>query len=85
MSAFRQEKQWTRLGVPITRQDIINWHILVADYGLGALHDLMKKEFTQDIIHADETPYKVIESEKSKTLLLAARFRLVCQESGDSV
>ena len=54
--------------MPITRQDIINWHILAADYGLGALHDLMKKELlTQDIIHADETPYKVIESEKSKT------------------
>lgn len=71
--AFRQEKQWTRLGVPITRQDIINWHILAADYGLGTLHDLMKKKLlTQDIIHADETPYKVIESEKSRT-----RFRPV--------
>lgn len=76
--AFRQEKQWARLGVPITRQDIINWHILAADYGLGALHDLMKKELlTQDIIHADETPYKVIESEKSKTyywLLASGRY-----------
>ena len=54
--------------MPITRKEIINWQLKVCDYYLEAIyHQLQKQLINQPILHADETPYTVLESEASKT------------------
>lgn len=80
--AYRQEKQWGKLGIPLTRQNIINWQMLASERMLENLHDLMKQELlTQDIIHADETPSNVIE----RDVLLVDGFRGVRGAAGHLV
>lgn len=65
---YRQEKHWEDVGLPLTRQQITNCHILACDYGLADLYELMHQELLkQTIVHADETNYRVLESEKVKT------------------
>ncbi|ARY90906.1 IS66 family transposase [Lacticaseibacillus styriensis] len=65
---YRQEKDWEEAGFPLTRQQITNWHILACDYGLASLYELMHQTLLkQDVVHADETSYRVLESEKLKT------------------
>lgn len=66
--AYRQENDWKQIGLPITRKEITNWQIKVCDYYLQSIYDLLKQKLIkQDILHADETPYNVIESDSSKT------------------
>ena len=65
---YRQEKDWEDVGLPLTRQQITNWHILACDYGLVDLYELMHQELLkQTIVHADKTSYRLLESEKVKT------------------
>ncbi len=64
---YRQEA-FGSVGLPLTRQQITNCHILACDYGLADLYELMHQELLkQTIVHADETNYRVLESEKVKT------------------
>lgn len=66
--AYRQENDFKRLGLPISRQTITNWHIRICDYYLKNLYELMHEELIKEqFIHADETSYNVLESEASKT------------------
>lgn len=65
---YRKEKDWEEAGLRLTRQQITNWHILACDYGLASLYELMHQALLkQDVVHADETSYRVLESEKVKT------------------
>ena len=53
---YRQEQQWARRGVNISRQNMANWVIHAAKYWFEPIYDRMKEILlTQDIIHADET------------------------------
>lgn len=64
--AYRQEKDWKRLGLDFTRQQITDWHIKCSDYYFSYIYELLQKELkNQDVIHADETSYRVIESSKT--------------------
>lgn len=58
---YRQEQQFARLGVPLSRQTLANWIIHGADKWLSLLyyrmHDHLLK---QDILHADETTLQVL-------------------------
>lgn len=66
--AYRQIKDWGDLGLELTRQQITNWHIRACDYGLGNLYELMHQTLLkQTVVHADETSYRVLESEKVNT------------------
>ena len=66
--AYRQIEDWKTLGLPITRTNITDWHIKVTDYYLNDFYHLLKDQLlTQDILHCDETTYKVIESDTAKT------------------
>lgn len=68
LPAYRQESELKRLGLPISRQTMTNWHIKVCDYYLGKIYDLLHQELLEEkVIHADETPYQVLESETAKT------------------
>jgi transposase len=58
---YRQEKQFARLGVALSRQTIANWMIYGANQWLGLLYDRMHQLLlTQDILHADETTLQVL-------------------------
>ena len=64
--AYRQEKYWQQLQLDISRDNIVNWHIRVSEDYLTPLIERLKQEFLhQDVGYADETPYRVLESEKA--------------------
>lgn len=61
---YRQEQQWSRLGVEISRQTMANWVVYAADKWLerlyGRLHEHLLK---RDILQADETTLHVLHEE----------------------
>lgn len=65
---YRQEKHWVKMGLPITRKELSNWHLLVSHYYLLPLYECLKKHLlAQAVMHADETSYRVLESESPLT------------------
>jgi transposase len=61
MPLYRQEKQWERLGISLSRQTLANWVIYGANTWLHLLYDRMKKHLLeQEILHADETTLQVL-------------------------
>lgn len=57
---YRQEQQWARRGINISRQNMSNW-IMHAQTWLQPIYDRMKaKLLAQDIIHSDETTLQVL-------------------------
>jgi transposase len=61
MPLYRQEKQWDRLGIPLSRQTMANWMIYGATTWLRLLCDRMAEHLLkQDILHADETTLQVL-------------------------
>lgn len=66
--AYHQENDWQKLGLPIQRQDLVNWQMKCSEYYFKPLYDLLREKLLkQEILHADETSYRVLESESSKT------------------
>jgi len=54
---YRLEKEFERYGLAITRQNMANWMIRLADEYLGAMYDyLHTKLYGFHVIQADETP-----------------------------
>ena len=52
------------MGLPITRKGISNWHIKVSQYYFEPLYKLLREKLlTQPLLHADETSYRVLESD----------------------
>ena len=65
---YRQEEDWAKMGLPITRKEISNWHIKVSQYYLEPLYNLLRERLlTQPLLHADETSYRVLESDSQLT------------------
>jgi len=57
---YRQEKEFDRYGLPITRQNMANWTIQCADRYLGILYDYLHEQlFDYHVLQADETPVLV--------------------------
>jgi transposase len=60
---YRQEKMFRRFGLEISRQDMANWTIAVANK-LEVLIDLMKQELlSAPYLHSDETYFQVMDEE----------------------
>jgi transposase len=58
---YRQEQEFARLGINISRQTMANWAIFTATRWLSAIFNLMLMELIAcDILHADETQLQVI-------------------------
>lgn len=56
------------MGLDISRDNITNWHIKVCHNALDHLAQRLKAHLNQEeILHADETSYRVIESGKKET------------------
>ncbi|WP_159888744.1 IS66 family transposase [Paenibacillus puerhi] len=58
---YRQEQQFARLGLTLSRQTLANWMIYGADQWLSLLTGRMHEHLlSQDILHADETTLQVL-------------------------
>lgn len=64
---YRQEQQFSRLGIDLSRQTMANWMVAISDPWLKILYDRMHEHLIEhDILHADETTLQVLrESERS--------------------
>lgn len=61
MPFYRQEQDWKRKGIPITRNNLCHWSMKVAnDYGKPLVDYMKKKLFSDDVIHCDETEVQVL-------------------------
>ena len=57
---YRQEQEFERYGLPISRQNMANWTIQCADRYLAVLYDyLHQKLYGYHVLQADETPVLV--------------------------
>ena len=58
---YRQEQQFMRLGLALSRQTMANWMLAAADRWLCPLYDYMHAELLKyDIVQADETTLQVL-------------------------
>jgi len=58
---YRQEQQFSRLGIDLSRQTMANWLLAAADPWLKIIYDRMHEHLVKrDILHADETILQVL-------------------------
>ena len=61
---YRQEQEWNRQGVMLSRQTMSNWLIRSSDDWLKPVYDELHRLLLQrDLIHADETELQVLHEE----------------------
>jgi len=61
MPLYRQEQQFARLGIDLSRQTLADWMIYGARKSLTPLYERMHEHLlVQDILHADETTLQVL-------------------------
>lgn len=64
---YRQEKEWERMGLSLSRATMANWVIRCSqDYLLPVVGHLQKNLLERDIVHCDETPVQVLKEEGKK-------------------
>lgn len=64
---YRQEKDWERLGIALTRATMANWVIRCSeDYLKPVTEHLRKEVLKRDVIHCDETPVQVLKENGKK-------------------
>lgn len=64
---YRQEQEWNRAGIPLSRQTMSNWLIKCTEYYLAPVYDILKSQLVKnDILHADETTLQVLHEEGKK-------------------
>ena len=58
---YRQEQEYGRAGVPLSRQTMSNWLLKATSLWLKPVYERMKAELLkQDVLHADETTLQVL-------------------------
>ena len=80
---YRQEKDWERQGVALSRQTMANWVIRCSEDWLRPIYDRMRiKLLENEVLHADETKVQVLkEPGKAATAL---SYMWVYRTSGDT-
>lgn len=64
---YRQEKDWERMGILLSRATMANWVIRCAqDYLMPIIDFLRSQLLSRDILHVDETPVQVLKEEGRK-------------------
>lgn len=64
---YRQEQEFKRLGLNITRAEMAHWTILCAERYLSFLYDyLHEKMYDYHVIQADETPVRVTKENRTE-------------------
>lgn len=65
---YRQEQEFKRIGINLSRQTMSNWVITVHQKWLAALFQLLRDELLKnEILHADETTLQVLHEEGRKS------------------
>ena len=65
---YRQEQEWNRVGVMLSRQTMSNWVLRVAEDWLRPIYDRMHRPLLQrEVLHADETTLQVLKLEGRTT------------------
>lgn len=63
----RQEKDWERMGILLSRATMANWVIRCSEEYLVPVADYMRRKLlARDILHVDETPVQVLKEEGKK-------------------
>jgi transposase len=58
---YRQEQDWERMGIEISRQTMANWMIQSSDRWLRSIYERMREHLQQrDILHSDDTTLQVL-------------------------
>lgn len=58
---YRQEMEWARSGLKLTRQTMSNWLLYCAERWLAPVYDELHRQLlTYDLLHADETELQVL-------------------------
>ncbi len=58
---YRQEQEWKRRGIPLSRQTMSNWLVWSAEHLLAPVYEQLHKELLkQEVLHADETTLQVL-------------------------
>jgi len=61
---YRQEQEWNRAGVMLSRQTMSNWVLRVAEDWLRPIYDHLHRHLLQrEVLHADETTLQVLKLE----------------------
>ena len=47
---YRQQADWNKLGLPITRKEIANWHVKSSHYYFEPLYDLLREKLLEQPI-----------------------------------
>ena len=64
---YRQEQDWNRHGIPLSRQTMSNWLIKATEDYLVPIYDVMREMLLlREVLHADETTLQVLQ-EPGKT------------------
>ena len=61
---YRQEQEWERQGLPLSRQTMSNWLLRCADDYLAPIYTALKEQLLcETVLHADETTLQVLHEE----------------------
>jgi transposase len=61
---YRQEQEWNRNGIPLSRQTMSNWLIKCTEDYLVPIYDRLHEQILQHgVLHADETTLQVLHEE----------------------
>lgn len=64
---YRQEQDWNRKGIPLSRQTMSNWLIRATNDWLKPIYDAMHRELlARKVAHADETVLQVLREDGRK-------------------
>ena len=64
---YRQEQDWNRNGIPLSRQTMSNWLIRCAEDYLASIYDRLHAQLLRHaVLHADETTLQVLHEEGKK-------------------
>jgi len=64
---YRQEQEWNRNGLPLSRQTMSNWLLRCTEDYLVPIYDrLHERLLQQEVLHADETTLQVLHEEGKK-------------------
>ena len=64
---YRQEQEWNRAGIPLSRQTMSNWLIKCTEDYLAPVYNVLKVQLLQyTVLHADETTLQVLHEEGKK-------------------
>ena len=61
---YRQEQEWSRNGIPLSRQTMSNWLLKCTEDYLVPIYDRLRTQLLQhEVLHADETTLQVLHEE----------------------